>query len=647
MQNSNKIRYLFPFKIISNPKIFADGKTIVYTLTSILRLKNKYKSNIWVRENGEDPKQCTSGNDWDTNPLWSRDGKSIYFVSNRPKHGHSKTNLVNRLWKIPRGGGEAEILVDRDVQSPRMFQNEDKILFKSEVDLSHGTCGSDVRVITHAYYKEEGRGFIENKRNHIFFYGIKDHKLTTITEGNYDVEHATISPDGKSIVFIANMDDDADFSPYNSIYRVSVSGGKPQLLYNGNIHWGSVDWSPDGDNLVISGQEIKDPTLAYYQNSNLWVLPMKGGNPRNISKKFDRSVYEDSGLIKWSNDSNNIYFLADDLGSTHLFNIDLKEKIFKISRGKITVSDFSLGEKDELVYVASESNSLQELWYKHKGEQSKITRITENLLEGRLISKAEEFWFKSRGGARVQGWIIKPTNFDGSKKYPTVLSIHGGPFMAYTYGLRDEFQVLSDNGYGVVYTNPRGSTGYGQRFAECILEDFQEEDYDDLIKAIEFVTSKYKWVDREKLGIIGGSYGGSMTTWTIGRTNLFKAAVSERGYSNLISFVGTSDTAWKDLPKWIAGKEEAWDNPKKFMEKSPLGYIRKIDTPLLLIYGESDSRNPIEQGEQMFTGLKKLKKTVEFVRFPNEGHGLPRTGSPEHRKVRLFHILRWFEKYLK
>ena len=292
-------------------------------------------------------------------------------------------------------------------------------------------------------------------------------------------------------------------------------------------------------------------------------------------------------------------------------------------------------------------NSLPELWYQRGKELSKITETTQTLSKGLKLSEPEEFWFKSSCGVNIQGWIIKPANYISNHKYPTILSIHGGPFAAYTYGVKDEFQVLSDNGYGVVYVNPRGSTGYGEKFAKCILEDFQELDYSDLMEALDYILLTYDWVDENNLGVIGGSYGGSMTTWIITRTNRFKAAVSERGYSNILSFVGTSDTAWKGLPQWIAGKEEAWDSPQKFLDKSPLMYIRKIETPVMLIYAENDLRNPIEQGEQIYTGLKKLRKNVEFIRFPNEGHGLPRTGSPKHRRERLIHILRWFDTYLK
>jgi dipeptidyl aminopeptidase/acylaminoacyl peptidase len=643
----DKIRYLFPNTIISNAKISPDGSEIAYSLTNIDSDKNIYYSNIWVQKNDKTLRKYTTGKNRDCEPFWSTDSSRIYFISNRQDNKQADQKPINRLWAMPTNGGEAEIVLDHDIQNPIITYCEDKILFKSEVDTSQGSVDSDIRVIKRTYYKEEGRGFLENKRNHIFTYEIKNKKIKQITNGDYDVGSVTLSPDGKTIAFTANMYDDADLSPYNSIYKIPTSGGKPHLIYDGKNHWSSIEWSPDGNKLALSGQEILDPTLILYKNSNIWLFPLNGTKPRNLTKNFDRSVNEDQGNIKWSNDSCDIYFLADDLGGSHIFTVDLTKKISKITDGKISVSEFSLGRKNEILYIASESNSLQELWIQVFDKPLKLTSITDYLLKGLTISEPEEFWFKNKEGVPIQGWIIKPTIFTTNKKYPTILSIHGGPFAAYNYGLKDEFQVLADNGYGVVYINPRGSTGYGQRFAECLLEDFQEPDFNDLMEAIDYVTLTYNWIDQTKLGVIGGSYGGSMTTWIIGRSKLFKAAISERGYSNLISFVGTSDTAWNGLPQWIAGREEAWDNPMKFMEKSPLTYIRNIETPVLLIYAENDSRNPIEQGEQIYTGLKKLRKTVEFLRFPNEGHGLPRTGSPKHRKERLIHIIRWFDKYLK
>jgi len=267
------------------------------------------------------------------------------------------------------------------------------------------------------------------------------------------------------------------------------------------------------------------------------------------------------------------------------------------------------------------------------------------------LSEPEEFWFTASDGVKVQGWIVKPLEFKKGEKYPIILQIHGGPWSAYGNQLmaaEHEFQLLATNGYVVVYTNPRASTGYGEEFASLISGHWGERDYLDMMEAVDYVIEKYPFVDAERLGVAGGSYGGFATNWIVGHTDRFKAAVTMRSISNWESFFGVSDIGTGTLPVHEVGfGKNPWDAREFYQEKSPITYVKNVKTPLLIIHSEQDWRCPMVEAEQLFIALKKMKKDVELVRFPDENHDLSRTGKPKHRIERLRHILRWFDKYLK
>lgn len=652
-----KIMPIFPAQPVSGPQMSPDGTRILFTYSTVNMDEDKYDSHIWVFDLKEKaPRQFTHGKSSDTNARWSPDGRSILFLSNRASEEEKAADEKKRkaqVWIIPADGGESRRVTsgEEGVQRPVWSPDGRSILFLSSVFKGEKSKDSDVKIIRRLKYKYNGRGFFEGKWTHLFSVPASGGKAKQLTQGEFDVEAVEWSPDGKRVAFISNLDDDADTSFFKNIYVLPSKGGKAELLWRGKGPVAALGWSPDGEYLAFTGRVIEDPSLVYYKNTTVWLLPLKGGEPKNLTAKLDRTVSGEEGGLEWSPDSKHVYFKADDHGSLHVYHVSLDGKVEKITDGKMTVGSFSFDKSGQtMAFNSTDSVTPSELWVKNKTGMRRLTQMSKQLLKKLRISEPEEFWFTASDGIKVQGWIVKPQGIKKGEKYPMVLQIHGGPHSAYGFKLmppEHEFQVLADHGFVVVYTNPRASTGYGEEFTR-ITGHWGERDYQDLMEAVDYVAKTYPYVDVERLGVAGGSYGGFMTNWVVGHTDRFKAAVSMRSISNWYSFHGTSDIGWMSLPTHeLSWGKDPWDNLQVIMEKSPITYIKNIKTPLLLLQSEEDYRCPIEQAEQLFIGLKKLKRTVEFVRTPGESHELSRSGKPKHRVERLQHIVRWFDTYLR
>jgi acylaminoacyl-peptidase len=654
-----KIMPLIPMAPVSDPQVSPDGKNILFTYSTVNMEENKYDTHVWAMPvGGREPRQFTFSAGNESSPRWSPDGKNILFLSNRPSEGDKKDEKKkkkNQIFVMPAEGGEARQLtsLEEGVKGPAWSPDGKTILFLSQVFKGEkANEESDVKIIRRMKYKFDERGFFEGKYSHLFTIPTKGGKAKQLTDGEYDVENAAWSPDGKRMAFVANMDEDADMSFFKNIFAVPAKGGEPELVWKGEGPINALEYSPCGKYIAFTGRVIEDPKLVWHKNTNLWVLPLeKGGKARNLTSGFDRTVADAQGL-PWSPDSKHVYVKFPDHGTTNVYRVSLEGDIEKVTDGRITVGGFSMDESGEvLAFSTSDAVTPSELWTKDKEGMRRVTGMNRELLKKLRISEPEEFCFTASDGVKVQGWIVRPQGFRKGQKYPTLIQIHGGPRSAYGFKLdsaEHEFQVLADHGYVVVYTNPRASVGYGEQFAGLISGHWGERDYQDIMEATDYVIKKYPFVNPDRTGVLGGSYGGFMTNWIVGHTDRYRAAVTMRSISNWYSFHGTSDIGWMTLPthELINGKDP-WDDPELCMEKSPITYVKNVKTPLLILHSEADHRCPIEQGEQLFIALKKLGKTVEFVRFPDEPHGMSRTGKPKHRVERLQHIVRWFDIYMK
>jgi dipeptidyl aminopeptidase/acylaminoacyl peptidase len=645
---------LIPSSPVGDPQISPDGSRLLFTRTTLDIKEDKYHTHIWQLKLAEKKSvQFTYGLGSESNPRWSPNGRNILFVTIRgaPPKGNDKEKKGPKpqIYLIPADGGEARPLtqIESGAGSPIWFPNGRKILFISSVFKGEKMEDSDVRIISRIRYRMNGRGFYDGKRSHLFTVSNRGGKVKQITDGNWDVANPTISPDGKTIAFTGNLDEGAELSRYTHIYTVPDKGGAPEKL----LHWGGtvggLSYSPDGKYLAFTGKKIDDPDLDFYRNSELWVMPSEGGEPRCLTGDHDRTMSSRGG-IKWAPDSRSIYITVPNQGTSQLCNITLDGTITQLTEGQFSIGALSMDKKAEtIILMVSDPATPYELYKLKDGGLEKLTDVNSLVMKKLTVNPPEEFWFKARDGVDVQGWIIKPHGYKEGKMYPTILEVHGGPHGAYGWrfgSAEHEFQTLASYGFVVVYTNPRGSTSYGEAFARGVSGHWGERDYEDIMEAMDYVLENYRYVDPNRLGITGGSYGGYMTNWVVGQTGRFKAAVTQRSISNWHSMMGTSDIGWRDHE--VSYGQHPWDNAEKILKHSPISYLGNVTTPLLIIHSELDYRCPIEQGEQMYIGLKRQGKETMFIRFPGEHHGLAGGGKPKHRLERLRHIVRWFDHYL-
>ena len=512
---------------------------------------------------------------------------------------------------------------------------------------------SDVSHIRRISYRMNGSGYHFSYRTHLFIVSPRGGRPRQLTRGEWDATSPSWSVDGKKIFFSSNIEENTDYTRSHNLYSVTIRGGRPRKLcgLRGYLH--SPSPSPDGKTVAFVGS---DRRRGNGTNDDLYLVPIAGGRPRNISKQTDlsigQSVISDSRIGSpgfapvWSPDGSEIKFLAAQNGSDRLFSLHLKAKeLNSYTTGDTTVESVSYNEDHtSAAYTQMSATELAELWLWREGRaERRLTRLNDPLLARLHLSEPERFTFNASDRTEVEGWLMLPPA-SRRQKHPAILQIHGGPRAAYGYGFLHEFHLLNARGFAVFYINPRGSSSYGEDWASAVPKHFGERDYRDIMEAVDLIARR-RSIDRNNIGVSGGSYGGFMTNWIVGHTERFKAACTQRCISNWISFFGTSDIG----PRF-SGDEIAtapWKDLGEFWKRSPLAYVEKVKTPLLIIHAEEDWRCPIEQSEQMFTALKWLGRDVELIRFPGENHELSRGGKPKHRLERLAAIVKWFEIKMK
>jgi len=646
-----EIMDLAKIRAVSSPQISPDGGSAVFVHTVMDFEKDEYMGDLWVAdlETGE-ARQFTSGRRKDGNPRWSPDGRRILFTSKPPvKEDEEKKKA--QLYVIDVDGGEARQLTDleKGVEGPRWSPDGRSILFLSDVErVDRGE--SDVKVIDRLVYKFNGRGFFENLRKHLFTISAKGGKPRQVTEGEYDVANAEWTSDGKSIVFVTNLEPDADLVRRYYLYEVDAKGGEPIQLTKTLMSISGVSPHPEESLVAFTGHDYSHGSGS---NSDVWTLE-EGEEPVNLTSGFDQDlgtklssdirVSSPVTMPAWGGD--HLYFTSTYDGDSCLYRVHRDGgDVEKVLGGKDhSVESFTVNEDGKAAYTVLDTTKPIELWYWDGEKSRQVTDLNRDYLKKTEVTPHEEFTFTSDAGHTVQGWLMKPPGFDASKKHPLILHIHGGPRGAYGNSFVHEFQILAAQGWAVMYINPWGSGGYSEEYQAALPGHYFEQDYDDLMKAVDAVMERNPWVDAERLGVTGGSYGGVMTNWIITHTDRFAAAVTLRSITNWVTFFGVSDIGWTFGKTELGGVP--WEMEDVFMEKSPIRHVANVKTPTMIIHSEEDYRCPMEQAEQLFTALKVLGVDTEFIRFPGESHELSRGGKPKHRRERLEHMVRWFKKYL-
>ncbi len=648
---------LFNLQYAADPQISPDGTRIVYERHFADVFADHWRSNLWiVNVDGSDNRPLTTGNFSDTAPRWSPDGRRLAFISDRD----GKPQLYVRWMDT----GQTARLTDLPFPpaDPAWSPDGRLIAFTEFVpgkppalaELPHPPAGASwaegPQIIDRLVYRFNGRGYLPAGTTQIFVVGAEGGGPRQVSHGDYNFGGGFFgtalnwTPDGTHLIFSANLRRDAEYDPQNTeVYELSVADGSWKALTDRRGPDNAPALSPDGRLIAYTGF---DDRYQGHQTTHLYVMNRDGSGSHVVAADLDRDVQRP----QWTPDGRSILFIYDDQGDTKLglATLDGQHRVVAEHLGSNNTSysagaSFSVarnGRFATVVTTATLPGSVATGTLEGTG-----TRIVANpnstFLAGKKLATVEEFWYTSSyDQRRIQGWILKPPDFQPGKKYPMILEIHGGPFANYGNRFDIEKQLMAAAGYVVVYVNPRGSTSYGEEFANLIHHAYPGHDFEDLNSGVDAVISR-GYVDPERLYVTGGSGGGVLTCWVVDHTDRFKAAASLYPVVNWVSWTLTADIPITGVRYWFPGPP--WEYMDQYMQRSVLSLVGHVKTPTLLMTGTEDYRTPITEAEQFYEALKLRKVDAVLVRVPGEPHGLSRR--PSHQMTKVLEILAWFEKH--
>ena len=638
---------------VVDPRLSPDGRRVAYTVSRVDEEANAYRTAIWVAplDGSAEPRQFTSGERNDGSPRWSPDGRWLAFVSSRD--GEDEKKAKSQLYVMAADGGEPRKLTDgkESVDSVAWSPDSQRIAFARRVPDEAYEEEDDrrrpPRRFTRVFFKLDGVGWTGDRRKHVFVVGLDGDDERQLTDGDCENDSPAWAPDGTRLVFTSMRGDRWDVDFQEALYELELDteGTEPRRLTQPDESAALGSFSADGTRIAY----VYSPEDGTYpHHGHIAVMQADGSDRRILTASLDRQCAPFPLAREPVWDGDRIAFGVEDGGNVHIYAVaaDGSGEPELLVGGEQSTGLYDLVD-GVLVYTASSYGRPHELFDGH-GKQ--LTSVTDDFVSGRELAEVERFTARSADGTEVDAWLVRPPGFDEGRKYPTLLTIHGGPFSQYGTGFFDEVQVYAGAGYCVLFSNPRGGSGYSEEWGRAIRGSGDGDgpgwgsvDYEDVMGVVDTALEQYPFLDPERLGVLGGSYGGYLTSWVVGHTKRFKAALSERSVNHLVSAFGSSDLFWI-FERQFGGP--MWENVDDWLRMSPATYARDIETPLLVVHSENDLRCNIEQGEHLFTLLRLLGKETELLRFPAEGHELSRSGSPIHRVQRFEAILEWFGRYL-
>ena len=654
----------FDIRQVGDPQITKDGSKVVYALTWADKMVDAFYSNLWIatidQSGKKDERPLTTGNYRDSSPRLSPDNTRLAYLSNRGGRMQVRVRWLD-------SGQEAQITDLQESPSNIEWSPDGKwiayiarVPAKPEwsVKMPEKPQGANwappAIVVTRLRWRADGAGITPDGSRQVFIVPATGGTPRQITSGDFD--HGGGGPggggiawskNGETIYVSANRRPDADYNlEGGEIYAFSVKDGAVKQLTNRKGPDAGPVVSPGGTKIAYTGFDYK---FQSYTVSHLYTMDPDGANPKCLTCAFDRDVRSPV----WAWDGKTIYFLSDERGGSQLFSVpsDGSGPVTPVTSGKhrlgsayAAADPFTMSETLSVATTRSTPNEPADIVVfnvKRPDRMLRLTNANDSLMADREIGEVEEITYDSFDGKAIQGWIIKPPNFDPKRKYPLLLEIHGGPHAMYGVEFQHEMQIHAARGFVVLYTNPRGSTGYGEEFGNIIHTKYPGDDFTDLMKGVDAMIAK-GYIDPRKLCVTGGSGGGLLTAWIIGHTDRFAAAVSQYPVTNWITQAGTADGGYTHGALWM--KSLPWENPKQYMDRSPIFFAKNFKTPTMVLTGEADLRTPMAESEELYFALKAMKVPAVLIRIPDEPHGI-RGSHPSHRITKMEHILGWMEKW--
>ena len=636
----------FAFETLGDPHFSPDGSTIAYVVTTVDQKQNRRRTAIWsvAADGSREPAPLTTAPQSSNSPRWRPDGKAIAFLSARPVPGDAAGDTPRtQVWLLSLGGGEPRRITNllNGVSSFQWSPDGSQLVVVGRSGPGDtAKSPSDVRHYAHANYKFNDSGWFDDKRAHLWVTDVASGTSTQITSGDdWNDSDPQWSPDGRQIAFVSDRTGKAfDMGRNTDVWVIPASGGTLAKISDHASGDNSPRWSPDGQTIAFLS------AVPEKSHPKIWLAPSSGGGASRLAADGIDLI---PGGLRWSADGRALYFETGYKGTSQFFRVDLAaRKATAITTGDRTVHLVDVHEKSgRMAYAVNDPTHLDDLYVadlSSRGEKQ-LTHLNAALWKHVELSPVERVPFKGADGWDVDGFFMKPVGWVAGKTYPMILTIHGGPAGQFGFDWYHEFQVYAAHGWAVFFTNPRGSTGYGEKFERGIELNWGGKDYVDVMNGVDAALAKYPWVDKDRLGVTGGSYGGYLTNWIVSHTNRFKAAVTLRSISNFVSDDGTRDGAYGHADDFTGDIFEKHD---LYWNASPLKYVQNVKTPTLVLHSDNDFRVPIEQGEQWFRALQHFGVPSEIVFFPRENHNLTRTGEPKHLVESINWQVYWFERYI-
>jgi dipeptidyl aminopeptidase/acylaminoacyl peptidase len=651
----------YKLTFVADPRLEPNGRRVAFTVTTVVEDKDKRHSEIWIvpADASSGALRYTSPGTEASNPAWSPDGALLAFTSRRE-------GSEDDVWFLRTGAPGGEAFQITGVKASPLFSPDGQWLlftwrgkepdslktepWRNRVSPAAITRGADPkrfdgRLYTTLPFKADERGYVpprETRRpSHLYLVPRAGGEPRALTSGDLSQSDAAWSPDGRQVVFVQDSTENDELRPQPrpQLYVLTVAGGGVRRLETGYVQNANPAWSPDGRWIAFECSRGRG------EPADVCVIPPAGGPARALTAGWDL----DPGAPSWSPDSRAILFSADTRGNAHLFRVPAAGgAVEPVTQGERQLRGFTFSKDGRLLaYTASDVTHPAELFVapvaaRGVGAERRLTSFNDSLLAQVALIPADTFWYTGVGGLRVQGWLMRPYGHAPGRRYPLVLSIHGGPHSSYGNVFFPEFQMLAGQGYWMLFTNPRGSSGYGHEFTYATRGRWGLEDYQDLMQAVDVVIAR-GGVDTTRMAVLGGSYGGFMTNWIVGHTGRFRAAQTDRSIYNWYSWYGSSDAQGLTEYEFFGAP---WEHDSLYRGLSPMTHAAKIRTPMLIVHSEDDFRTPITDGEQLFVMLRKRGVPAEFVRYPRSFHGLSRTGPPWLLVDRLERIRTWFAHWL-